>query len=122
MLDAELIANDAERARILIHELFHFVWLRFGNPNRASWSHLLEEERINRARGELGWSSEWRKRAQRTERQWREYVCESFCDTSAWMYAHVPDGHDEVTLATRWRLKRRHWFEARFLADKSVRI
>jgi hypothetical protein len=121
VLDAELIEDASERARILIHELFHFVWLRLGNPARASWSGLLEKELTSRARGELGWSSAWRKLAHRTDRQWREYICESFCDTSAWMYAGL-DVHDEFTLARRWRLARRRWFEARFTADRSIRI
>jgi hypothetical protein len=67
------------------------------------------------ARGELGWSAEWRKRAlapadlaART-RRWREYCCESFCDTAAWLFAGLP-GHSEFTLAGRWRERRRRWF------------
>ena len=30
-------------------------------------------------------------------RRWREYCCESFCDTAAWMYSGV-ERHEEFTL------------------------
>jgi hypothetical protein len=113
------IAFDCTRAefpRIFTHELFHFVWLRAGNPLRLSWEALLEREFAVHARGELGWSSEWRKSGlgidgvrQRT-RRWREYCCESFCDTAAWMYSGVRS-HPEFTLAPRFRARRRLWFE-----------
>lgn len=98
--------------RILIHELFHWVWLRLGNPARRSWESLLAVEMAARARGELGWSAEWRKAElrDRGKRRWREYLCESFCDTAAWLYAGVDD-HEEYTLAARRRAARGTWFE-----------
>jgi len=49
----------------------------------------------------------------RTGRGWREYLCESFCDTGAWLYAGVK-GHDEYTLAARFRKRRRAWFAEAF--------
>src|ERR1022692_3638234 len=61
--DAELAADPQEFARIFVHEIFHFVWLRLGNARRWSYEALLREEMRGRARGELGWSAEWRKRA-----------------------------------------------------------
>ena len=228
VLDSALLDDAGERARILLHELFHFVWLRLGNPGRREWSLVLEREFSSRARGELGWSSEWRKRAllaadcggplpygrgseggrgdanrrnggnwssggnrsndanrssganrssevsrsvgvsrfgganqsgganqgdganrsgganrgvgeargcanspnvsdpllsrdrKGADRHWRDYVCESFCDTSAWMYADI-ERHDEFTLAPRWTSKRRGWFEKQF-SERTVRI
>ena len=73
------------------------------------------------ARGELGWSAEGRKSAldpadcaQRT-RAWREYVCESFCDTAAWFFS-VQTEHPEWTLARKHRQARRRWFRG-FVAD-----
>ena len=114
--DAELAADPREFARIFVHEIFHFVWLRLGNPRRWSYEALLREELRSRARGELGWSAEWRKRALaardagRRTRHWREYVCESFCDTAAWLYSGVR-AHREYTLARRFRERRRRWFE-----------
>jgi hypothetical protein len=129
VLDSALLDDAGERSRILIHELFHFVWLRLGNARRESWSAVIEGELRERARGELGWSSEWRKRAlqdrarayDRAGRPWREYVCESFCDSSAWMYAQI-ENHPEFTLANRWRAKRRGWFEAMFETGRPVPI
>jgi hypothetical protein len=62
------IALDCTRAefpRIFVHELFHFVWLRAGNPVRHSWEALLRRTRRPCAGGELGWSAEWRKQALR---------------------------------------------------------
>jgi hypothetical protein len=112
------IAFDCTRAefpRIFTHELFHFVWLRAGNPLRRSWEAMLKAELGAHARGELGWSAEWRKEALHTadlrqrSRRWREYCCESFCDTAAWLYSGV-SRHPEFTLAARFRARRRVWF------------
>lgn len=61
--DAETAADPEEFARVFIHELFHFAWLRLGNPRRWSYEAMLRAEMRNRARGELGWSAEWRKQA-----------------------------------------------------------
>jgi hypothetical protein len=104
-----------EFPRIFVHELFHFVWLRAGNPARRLWENeMLRELRLG-IRGELGWSAEWRKEAlsdndaARRSRKWREYCCESFCDTAAWLYSGV-DGHVEFTLAGRHRRRRAQWF------------
>ena len=111
LLDPAL--RGAELRRIVVHELFHFVWLRLGNPKRREWETLL---RLETARGELGWSAEWRKlelapkdRARRT-RRWREYACESFCDTAAWVYAGLKR-HSEFTLSSRARARRAAWFK-----------
>ena len=105
----------AEFPRIFVHELFHFVWARLGNPARLSYEFLIEAELAAGARGELGWSAEWRKRVlsladrRGRSRRWREYCCESFCDTAAWLYSGVPR-HGEFTLAGRHRQRRRAWF------------
>ena len=107
----------AEFPRIFVHELFHFVWLRAGNPARLSYEALLRREFRSGARGELGWSAEWRKRelsaadCRRRDRRWREYCCESFCDTAAWLYSGVRR-HSEFTLTSRFRAARREWFPA----------
>jgi hypothetical protein len=105
----------AEFSRIFVHELFHFAWLRAGNPLRHSWESLLRTEMAAHTRGELGWSAEWRKHALKSadlrqrSRRWREYCCESFCDTAAWLYSGV-SRHPEFTLAPRFRARRRLWF------------
>jgi hypothetical protein len=112
------IALDCTRAefpRIFVHEVAHFIWLRLGNPARRSWEEVLRAEIAARARGELGWSAEWRKRALRAAeiagrtRRWREYCCESFCDTAAWLYGGL-ERHEEFTLGAGWRRGRRIWF------------
>ena len=75
----------------------------------------MRAELAGRVRGELGWSAEWRKRAlnpgdaKARTRRWREYVCESFCDSAAWMFSGV-QAHPEYTLTLRSRLRRRRWF------------
>jgi hypothetical protein len=113
LLDKELLVNPAEHARILTHERFHFVWVRLGNPLRRDWERVLQNEIAGGARGETGWSAEWRKQklapadfTKRT-RKWREYCCESFCDTAAWF---VTEWETEVTLANRWKAGRKTWF------------
>ena len=106
----------AEFPRVFVHELGHFIWLRMGNPARLGYENLLRAEVFSRARGELGWSAEWRKATLTAgdiggrTRRWREYCCESFCDTAAWLYSGVKR-HQEFTLAARYRLRRRAWFE-----------
>lgn len=100
-----------ELRRVTVHELFHFVWWRLGNPARRSWEALLLAEC---SRGEAGWSAEWRKaalseadRRDRT-RRWREYLCEAFCDSAAALWASPV----QCTLAPRSLARRRAWFQA----------
>src|SRR5436309_8241789 len=109
------IAFDCTRAefpRIFVHEVAHFIWGRLGNPLRWNYEDLLRREFEARALGELGWSAEWRKAAlrgvdvTRRSRRWREYCCESFCDTAAWLYSGVAR-HPEFTLSGRFHRRRR---------------
>lgn len=115
-LDAGLQGQPAEFARILTHEIFHFVWMRLSNSVRRSFEALLAAEVLRGARGELGWSAELRKRTLTTQaplertRRWRDYVCESFCDTAAFLFSGCKR-HLEYTLAARWRVARHRWFE-----------
>jgi hypothetical protein len=117
VLSAELAAQPRELARILLHELFHFVWLRAGNGLRRAYAELLKGEIERRARGELGWSAERSKRRLRPgdirgrTRRWRHYVCESFCDSAAWLYSDLRR-HEEFTLASGFRERRQRWFGA----------
>jgi hypothetical protein len=117
VLDLDLKHDQRERERILLHELFHFVWVRLGNPRRRGWEVLLRAEWESRARGEAGWSSEWRKRLLSSRdvagrsRGWREYCCESFCDTGAFA-AGANDG--EVTLNRKRLAARVAWFVSVF--------
>ena len=107
--------TGAEFPRVFAHELFHFAWVRLGNPGRLSWEVVLRRERRAGARGELGWSAEWRQHALRAgdpgsrSRRWRDYCCESFCDTGAWLYSGV-GRHEEFTLPEKFRSRRRDWF------------
>ncbi|MGD0577723.1 MAG: hypothetical protein ABSC08_02220 [Bryobacteraceae bacterium] len=117
IFDLDLRRNPSELSRILVHEVFHFAWVRLSNQTRRSWGALLQAEMGRRACGELGWSAEWRKHrlvalgGSAPARLWSEYACESFCDTAAWAYAGAGE-HDEFTLAPRWSESRRAWFAA----------
>jgi hypothetical protein len=119
LLDAEVLARRGEFERILVHELFHFAWVRLSNEKRRSWEQVLREEFTSRTPGELGWSAEWRKArlgrsdARRRTPRWRRYACESFCDTAAWLYAGLR-AHDEFTLPASARRSRRTWFRKHF--------
>jgi hypothetical protein len=125
VLDASLLSEAGELARIFVHELFHFVWLRAGNPLRLSYEFLLADEMRAGARGELGWSAECRKRrltpgdARRRTRRWREYACESFCDSAAWLFAGLRR-HDEFTLAARYCGARRRWLRRALKPEISI--
>ncbi|MGA3027400.1 MAG: hypothetical protein ABSF98_21795 [Bryobacteraceae bacterium] len=122
VLDRALLRRRGELGRILVHELFHFVWVRLSNAQRDGYGAALADELEARARGELGWSAQMRKGmlASRAGRAWREYVCESFCDTAAWLYSGVKR-HQEFTLAPRFRERRAAWFEAAF-AGRAIRL
>lgn len=118
ILDAALRDQPKELARILIHELFHFAWVRLASAARQSYEALLIREWDRGARGELGWSAESRKnlllsRVPSPPQQWRDYVCESFCDTAAWLYSGLRR-HPEFTLAERHRGRRAKWFQTAF--------
>ncbi len=121
VFESELLKDWSELSRILVHELFHFAWVRLGNPLRFSYEELLQSEWKSRARGELGWSAEWRKAklshldVETRSRKWRAYVVESFCDTAAFLYSDCRQ-HPEFTLRNRWRNRRIQWMAAIFSA------
>jgi hypothetical protein len=127
LLDSGLLAQPGEFERILVHEIFHFVWVRLSNQTRRNWEDVLAAELARRVPGELGWSAEWRKGKvgrsdiRRRTPGWRRYVCESFCDTSAWLYAGLRR-HDEYTLAITARRIRRSWFAEHLLKGGPVPV
>lgn len=119
ILEAALLLRSKMFRLILIHELFHFVWPRLSNQGRASFSRLLADEWKARARGELGESSSAKKQqllqrsaATANRRLWRNYVCESFCDTAAWLYSGAAQEEGASRLRNRWRERRKNWFQA----------
>ena len=97
-----------------------YDYSRAGNPTRWGYEDLLRREWKQRARGELGWSAELRKSVLfrypapgNNQPKWRDYACESFCDTAAWLYSGIAR-HREFTLAERHRKRRKEWFLATF--------
>jgi hypothetical protein len=112
VLESALLRAPESLRLILIHELFHFVWARLGSRIRMEYEALLQNELRVAARGELGESSSVKKESLEGDvRHWREYVCESFCDTAAWLHAGVRQCQD-YTLRSRFRKRRATWFEA----------
>ncbi len=116
LLDSEVLRPRGDFERILVHELFHFAWVRLSNePTLGLGADPGSRVRTRSAKGELGWSAERRKNKlasrdmQRRARAWRLYACESFCDTAAWRFAGV-QRHEDFTLAARFRLLRGEWF------------
>ncbi len=106
-----MLARPKKLKLILTHEIFHFVWAHLGNRRRAEYSALIANELVARARGELGESA-----AEAKHGDLKNYICESFCDTGAWLYSGVKTS-PEFTLARRWQNKRKMWFLAQF-ADR----
>jgi hypothetical protein len=132
LLETKLRDQAGEFERILVHEIFHFAWVRLSNQTRRSWEAVLAAELAAGVRGELGWSAEWRKKKLRKDKlrssdvrgrtpAWRRYVCESFCDTSAWLCSGLRL-HDEYTLAARARRIRRRWFAEHLLSGRPVAV
>ena len=91
--------------------------MRLGNPRRRAWEAFLAHEWTSGGRGEAGWSAEWRKQkltaadVSGRSRRWREYCCESFCDTGAWIRGGIDT---EVRLAFGRREARLAWFRRNF--------
>ncbi len=114
LLEEELRREAEQLARVLTHELFHFVWARMSNTDRWSYEAVLRREIRSGAKGELGWPAKQKKDrlepddAERRTRRWREYVCESFCDTAAWYF--TGHEHAEHMLRPRFRGRRAEWF------------
>ena len=116
LLDRGLLTKQGEFERILIHEIFHFAWVRLSNKSRRDWETLLSAEREP---GELGWSAEWRKLklkpsdAGQRSPKWKRYARESFCDSAAFLFAGL-NRHDEFTLPAKSRRARKAWFRQNF--------
>lgn len=115
--------------RLFYHELCHFLWPRLGRGARRGYVAHLRREVARGVRGELGDSAQHRKQrllrparrggarrgrprrgsAPRASGQaWRDYACESFCDTGAYRLAQSaglgrPLRSVEFTLAPRYR-------------------
>jgi hypothetical protein len=119
ILELELLDDIPRFCLILVHELFHFVWPRLARAERTAFERLLIGEIKEGARGEVGESAAVKKRELLAEDladatwAWRDYVCESFCDTAASLYGN-PAEHDDFTLAKRWWKKRSGWFGQTF--------
>jgi hypothetical protein len=92
VVEDALLNNAASLRYILIHELFHFVWWRLGNASRREFDTLIRNEVRVGIKGELGESSGVAKAklqagdCEESNPRWKNYVCESFCDTAAWLY------------------------------------
>lgn len=120
VLESALLRRPDMLRLILIHEVFHFVWVRLDNASRREFAALLRKEIRARARGELGESAAVRKATLRLRgdlhprsKGWSDYVCESFCDTAAWFYSGNPSTL-EFKLARKWANLRREWFLSKF--------
>jgi hypothetical protein len=90
---------------------------------RAAYEALIAAEFDSGKTGEMAWSAEWRRndlisgdREGRT-RRWREYLCESFCDTAA-AYALGIESHPEITLGPGARRRRHQWMAANLDLDR----
>lgn len=121
VLGASLFRRRVELGRIFYHELCHFIWPRLGNENRRRFEALLSRELHDGIRGELGYSSAYRKAALPRSysaplysRLQRDYTCESFCDTGSYVLlsGERRTRHSEYTLSRRARQRRcRLWSE-----------
>jgi len=85
VLASELLDHAPALVEIFAHEIYHFAWCRLGNPERAAWADLL---RIETKPKHAGLSSRLRYDEfiqQATDRRWKNYICEAFCDTAGAM-------------------------------------
>jgi hypothetical protein len=126
VLDASMLRTPRVLERIFVHEVFHFVWSKLDRATRQSWDALIRAEVRRGVSGELAWSAESMKNRvtpadmrQRTIR-WKDYLCESFCDTAAWHFATVRR-YSENTLDPETKQARREWVLAN-LAERTLPI
>ena len=114
VLEEQMIHTPRLLERIFIHEIFHFVWSRLGRDVRESYEDVIDREFARRIKGELGWSAESMKEnltpedRSRRSRRWRDYLCESFCDTAGWYFGSAKR-YSEMTLSREERAERRRW-------------
>lgn len=125
-LETQLLGRPQKLRMIMAHEVFHFVWPRLGNRLRAEYSGIVKAELEAGARGEVGESSDgWKRDVLRAievkDGAVRNYVCESFCDTAAWLYSGVRR-NAEITLGVRWRRRRLDWFGGVFGGGGEFRV
>jgi hypothetical protein len=120
VLDDGMLRTPRVLERIFVHEVFHFVWSRLGARLRDSWHEVIDAEILRGANGELGWSAESMKLSVTDEdrinrsRRWKDYICESFCDTAGW-YFGTASRYSEMTLGPRERALRRTWIREHLL-------
>lgn len=126
VLDEVMLRTPRVLERIFVHEVFHFVWSKLGAKLRASYEALVASEIADGVVGELGWSAESMKLElartdirQRT-RRWKDYICESFCDTAGWLFGSARQ-YSEMTLGRAERDTRRRWFREH-VVDRSLSI
>lgn len=115
VLDDALIQHPPLLRLMLTHEIFHFVWIRLSNESRQGFERTLVREQRAGVTCDLGESSEVARESlrpgdrARRSLPWRNYVCESFCDTGTWMYSGVRR-HRCFRLAEEWRNRRAAFF------------
>lgn len=135
LLGEELFASPAELGRILFHELCHFLWPRLRRGRAIYEAAILRETRAGIG-GELGFSAaesrlglpgritDPRRLAPGQFRRWRHYLCESFCDTGAYVLLRrscARSRHSEWTLPREARPAREAaWLEAAGLGTQRV--
>jgi hypothetical protein len=126
ILDELMLRTPRVLERIFVHEVFHFVWSKLGNRLRLSYEQLVMQEFESNVIGELGWSAESMKQqlavydVENRTRRWKDYICESFCDTAGWLFGSATR-YSEMTLGRAERDARRRWFREH-LVDRPLSI
>lgn len=119
-LDDCLLRTPRVWERIFAHEVGHFIWSRLPAALRESYTQLVHGEIRQGERGELGWSAESIKLRLLPadpllgNTRWKNYVCESFCDTAGWVFGSART-YAELTLPAGLRELRRDWCRAHLL-------
>ena len=114
VLEELMLKTPRVLERIFVHEIFHFVWSKLGNPIRQSFEELIRSEVERGTRGDLGWSAESLKLKLTPEDienrtiRWKYYLCEAFCDTAGWYFGSAR-AYSEMTLDRESRSGRRRW-------------
>ena len=120
VLEEQMLKTPRVLERIFVHEVFHFVWSKASRTLRESYECLLLNEIAEAWPGELGWSAECLKiklgdeDLETRSRRWKDYICESFCDTAGW-YFGTARRYSEMTLGGQARRERVRWLHENIL-------
>lgn len=83
VFEESLLQHAPEFLNICAHEIYHFVWRKLSNADRAAWETVLKAEKRPVHAGLSSRVAFDRHRERPNPKRWKHYLCEAFCDSAA---------------------------------------